>query len=276
MNFHRNALVFGAFALAAGAAACSGADATGAALSAPVTLTLQQASGVSLAITSGASFAVSAAAHDSGLGRPAVLDAATVDSILVTVTAVQLAPMRHDSLGMGPQLDRGRPGPGAGGPRGHGGPGRSDSAGVRHDSLMGDSARGPRFDWYTLDVVSGGTIDLMNLPTEDQAGLVVATGSVPPGDYDRVRLVIAEGYIWLNTAIVTPQGDTLPANTAIPVVFPSGGIMVAVELTIPDGGGDIPLVFNAAETFAHVLVTGDGRVIVTPVMRHRHGPPPGP
>jgi hypothetical protein len=38
----------------------------------------------------------------------------------------------------------------------------------------------------------------------------------------------------------------------------------------------VPLVFDAAQTLAHVVVTGNGRVIVTPVMRHRHGPPPGP
>jgi len=281
MNPHRNALVFGAFALAAGAAACSGADATGADASAPVTLTLQRATSAGLQVAS--------LSFDGGpAGRPAVLDTALVDSIIVTVEAVQLAPARHDSLGPGMNPDHRRPGMG-GGP-GH--PGRPphdslrpphdslrpphDSLWPPHDSLMGGSARGPRFDWYTLTVVSGGRIDLMHLPTETDVALVLATGDVPPGDYQRVRLVVSEGYIWLNTEIVTPQGDTLPANTAIPVVFPTGGIMVAVEFTVPEGGGDIPLVFDAAETFAHVLVTGDGRVIVTPVMRHRHGPPLGP
>ena len=274
MNPHRNALVFGAFALAAGAAACSGADATGAALSARVTLTLQRATSAGLQVAS--------LSFDGGpAGRPAVLDTTLVDSIIVTVEAVQLAPARHDSLGPGMNPDHRRPGMG-GGP-GHPGRPPHDSLPPPHDSLwspddslMDDSARGPRFDWYTLTVVSGGSIDLMHLPTETDVALVLATGDVPPGDYQRVRLVISEGYIWLNTEIVTPQGDTLPANTAIPVVFPTGGIMVAVEFTVPEGGGDIPLVFDAAETFAHVLVTGDGRVIVTPVMRHRHGPPLGP
>ncbi len=233
MNPHRNALVFGAFALAAGAAACSGADATGAVASAPVSLTLQRASG--------AAFLASLALDSTPPGRSAVIAPTEVDSIVVTVEEVALLPMRHDSMGM------------------HG-----------PDGMMG-----PRHDWIVLQVVGGGRIDLMRLPVEGSQGITVAAGDAPPGEYERVRLVIASGEIWLNTTIVTPQGDTLLANTAIRVFFPSGGIMVAVEFAVPEGGGDIPLVFDAAETFAHVLVTGDGRVIVTPVMRHRHGPGPG-
>lgn len=264
-------LLMGTLLLASGAAACSG-DSTGAVASAPVTLTLQRTSTPGAAVGSSSMFALTSD-DDSGRGdRPAPLDTALIDSLIVTVDSVQLRPMRPDSAEDGPNADR--HGPGGPGPRGPGGPGgRPDSLGERRDSMMGDSARGRDDDegerrrFFTLGVVSGGRFDLRHLPTEAEGGIVLASGSVPPGTYDRVRLVVREGFIWLNTPIVTPQGDTLPANTAIPVFFPSHGLVVDAQLTVPDGGGDVPLIFDAAQTFAHVIVTGEGRVIVTPVMR---------
>jgi hypothetical protein len=276
-------LLTGTLLLAAGAAACSG-DSTGAVASAPVTLTLHRTGASGAAVGFSSMFALTSD-DDSGRGdRPAPLDTALIDSLFITVDSVQLRPMRPDSMDddsvEGANADRhGR------GPRGPGG--HPDSLGERHDSMMGDSARG-RDDEdgehrvFTLGVVSGGRFDLRHLPTETEGGIVLASGSVPPGTYDRVRLVVRAGFIWLNTPIVTPQGDTLPADTAIPVFFPSHGLVVDAQLTVPDGGGDVPLIFDAAQTFAHVIVTGEGRVIVTPVMRcgemreHRGGDGEGP
>ena len=277
MTARNRMLLTGTLLFAASAAACSG-DSTGTVASAPITLSLHQASTSGAAAASFSSLFSLTSDEDSGHGdRPAPLDTALIDSLIVTVDSVQLRPIRPDSMDDdsvedGPDADRGRGGPG-GHHRGQG----PDSLRERHDSTMRDSL-GRRNDddedddrdhrrFFTLGVVSGGRIDLRNLPTEAEGGIVLASGSVPPGVYDRVRLVVREGFIWLNTEVVTPQGDTLPANTAIPVFFPSGALVVDAQLTVPDGGGDVPLIFDAAQTFAHVIVTGDGRVIVTPVMR---------
>jgi hypothetical protein len=278
-----------ALALAAAAGACDRRGAFDATATAPVRLTLHRASSaISAAWTSGGALFQHG---DSGRHRgdwASRLALAGVDSIIVVVSEVQLAPARHDTVdddeedgdGSG-SASMGRPGPRGdmGGRHGRPGwPGR-DSAAGRGDSLRhrGDSARhrGGAFDhdaWISLQVVSGGRVDLLNLPTEDAQGIVLATGDVPPGDYHLVRLVIASGEIWLNTELVTPHGDTLPANTAIPVFFPSGGVMILTDFTVPEGGGDVALVFDADETFAHVVITGDGRVMVTPVLHHRPGP----
>ena len=223
--------------------------------------------------------------------RPAFVRPESVDSLTVTVTGVEVhlrqfgrdsLGERRDSLddddslppptgtGMGrdggddndsAEADSGR-GRGPFGPGGPGSEGGDDWEHGRCDSCPGT---------FTLNVVSGAHIDLLHLPLEGQPGLVVGSGSLPPGTYDRARLLVTDGVIWLNTPIVTPQGDTLPANTAIPVTFPSGELRVDVDFTVPDGGGDVPLVFDEDQSFAHIVITGDGKVILTPVMWCREG-----
>jgi hypothetical protein len=215
---------------------------------------------------------------DSGPRHPGLIRPAMIDSLIATVRGVALHPRMGvrdttfpedpDSV-VGTPANPFRPGVdgfgrhGPGGPRGHGGP---------HGpfGLFGDSVAPPP-PWILLSVVSGGEIDLMNLPTEEQDGMVLATGDAPAGEYHGVRLIIGDGTIWLNTDIVTPSGDTLHAGTGIPVLFPHRGIMVKVDFTVPETGGEVPLVFDEDTTIGNALVRGDGVVFVTPVMRHRHG-----
>jgi hypothetical protein len=268
MNLRNQFLMIAACVLTAGAAAC-GTDLASGAASAPVTLTLQRAGGAAGATLAGLTLAP---AHDTThAGRPVRIAPELVDSLIVTVTEVNLIPARRAgrerSEGAG-DASVGRHGP----HRRPDGPG----AGSRRDSLPPDRADSTRrrHRWVTLAVVGDGRIDLMNLPTEEGGGLIVASGDAPPGDYHRVRLVIASGQIWFNTVIVTSAGDTLQADVAYDVVFPSGGIMAEVELTIPESGGDVPLAFQTEETMARMAVTGDGRIIVAPVMRHRPGSRP--
>jgi len=265
-------LVIGALAL--GAAACN--DAT----------TPSGAPHATLTLNSAAPGAVSAflldPPNDSGPLHPGLIRLANVDSIVVNITGVALRPRlglgdslfptRHDSLddppapgGMGGPFGPGNPPPGRHG-RGGGGPGGP----MGPDSLFGDSTL-PR--WILLDVVSGGHINLLDLPVEGEPGIVVAAGDVPAGEYHGVRLQIADGFIYLKTDVVTPIGDTLLAGTAIPVRFPPNGIMVRAEVTVPETGGDFPIVFDAETTIGAAVVTPQGDVIIAPVMRHRlrHG-----
>jgi hypothetical protein len=71
------------------------------------------------------------------------------------------------------------------------------------------------------------------------------------------------------------MGDTLPAGTAIPVRFLHAGIFIRAHVTVPEGGGDFPIIFDAATTIGNAIVTPTGEVLITPVMRHCHRGPGG-
>ncbi len=206
---------------------------------------------------------------DSMPGRPVAIDLATVDSLIVTVTEVGILPARfgrglpdsllppRDSI-IGPF---GPDHPGRQRPGGPGGPGGPD--GRPRQFLPLD---GPHRGWIVLDVTGGGRIDLLHLPYEGATGITIASGAALPGDYNRVMLAIGSAQIWFNTDIALPTGGTLAAGVAHDAVVPSGRIMAAVDFTIPEGGGDVNLVFAAGETLTRVGLTGDGKVIVPPVL----------
>lgn len=267
--------------LAAGLAACGDATRpTDGVATATLSLYGMTASGVSAIVLDPPS--------DSGPLHPGLIRPANVDSIVVNITGVALRPHRVDDDSAFParpdSLDPPEP-PGRGqGPFGPGNPppgrhGRHHRPGgpMGPDSLRPDSGA---FDhdmprWIVLDVVSGGHVDLMHLPTDSADGIVVAAGDVPAGLYRGVRLEISDGAIYLKTDVVTPSGDTLEAGTAIPVRFLHAGIMIRAQVTVPEGGGDFPIVFDAETTIGSAIVTPQGEVIITPRMRHGHRGPGG-
>src|SRR5207237_2177153 len=75
-------------------------------------------------------------------------------------------------------------GPRPEGPRHH--PDRPDSL-VPPDSGWGSEAR----QWYSLDVVGSGHLNLLALPTDTTTGLVLASGTLPVGDYGAARLIVS-------------------------------------------------------------------------------------
>lgn len=264
-------LVVGALAL--GAAACTDVATTSDAPYATLTLNSAAAAGAVSALQLDAP-------NDSGPLHPGLVRPANVDSIVVNITGVALRPRRSDDDTLFPErpdslepppppgheggpFGPGNPPPGHRG-RGRGGPGGP----MGPDSLRPDDRPMPR--WILLTVVSGGHINLLDLPVEGEPGIVVAAGSVPAGEYHGVRLEIADGFIYLKTDIVTPGGDTLLAETAIPVRFHQHGLMVKAEVTVPEGGGEFPIVFDAETTIGTAVVLPDGTVMIAPVLRHRH------
>jgi len=266
--------------LALGAAACG--DVTQANTAAPhATLSLY-----GMSAGSALSAIVLGSPSDGDSLHPGRIDPVNVDSIVVNITGVALRPRLHDGDTLFPEPEDSlelpeQPG-GMEGPFGPGNPPPPGHHGDRHggardgsgpDSVHADGDSLPR--WILLDVVSGGHVDLMHLPTDSGSGIVVAAGDVPAGDYNGVRLEISDGAIYLKTDVVTPMGDTLAAGTAIPVRFLSRGIMIRADVTVPDGGGDFPIIFDAATTIGNAILTPQGDVIITPVMRHCHGGPGG-
>ncbi len=262
-------------ALVVGAAACT--DVT----------TPSGAPHATLTLTSAATGAVSAILldppNDSGPLHPGLIRLVNVDSLVVNITGVALRPRlgpgdslfpsHRDSLEppANPGGHQGPYGPGNPPPGRHGRGGNEGSGGM--GGPMGPHGDSTLPRWILLDVVSGGHLDLLNLPVEGEPGIVVAAGDVPAGEYHGVRLQVSDGFIYLKTDVVTPNGDTLFAGTAIPVRFPQNGIMIRAEVTVPEGGGEFPIVFDAETTIGAAVVTPSGEVIIAPVMRHRlrHG-----
>jgi len=124
-------------------------------------------------------------------------------------------------------------------------------------------------DWYSFAVESNGHLDLLHLPTDSASGLILASDSLPAGDYVAARLVVSDVTLWLNTAVTTGNGITLQPDTGYAVTLPQGhgrmGIMTRTGFTVPDGGGDITLLFDPAAS-VHVVVTGTGELILRPVL----------
>jgi len=247
----------------------------------------------------------SAAASASALGLASLLlggpvDTSVIDSVMVTVIRVDVLPElalgecrppEGDSLhgfrpgnppngrgrGRGPDGPRPR---GCGfGPMGEGplGPGGFDGPREhppRPDSLMPpDSGWGSKPNhWYSLAVVGNGRIDLLHLPP---AGITLASGNVPPGEYDGARLIVNDAFIWFNTAVTANDSSVLQPDVAYPVWLPRRrggqmGIMTSSGFTIPDSGGDVQLLFDASSLVRGVIAVDSGKVLLKPVMHPRH------
>jgi len=156
--------------------------------------------------------------------------------------------------------------------------GRPDDPRTHGDSLLPpDSGWGSKAgQWYSLAVVSGGRIDLMHLPADTAHGVLLASDTVPAGSYGAARLVINEATLWLGTAVTTEDSVTLAANTGYAVELPhrdgeAMGIMTSAGFTVPSGGGNVVLVFDATQMLATPIVTDSGKVVLGPVLRPRGG-----
>jgi hypothetical protein len=154
----------------------------------------------------------------------------------------------------------------------------ADTAGTNGAAWQGDDDHNweqREFGWTELEVVGDGHLDLIHLPDSASGGLPIATGTLPAGTYRHVRLFITDPMIYFDSLIVTPAGDTLQPDVGYPVVFPSADSTGAVFKTddpfvVPDTGGTVAMVFDRDDTVRHIIITGDGTIIVPPIFRfHR-------
>ncbi len=188
-------------------------------------------------------------------GWPGMVRPSEVDSLIVTVTKVEVLTAMSDS---------------------------ENAADSAADSAKADSGRmgdddGEDFEereagWTTLNIVGSGVLDLVHLPDSGSAGLTVASGSLPAGRYRHVRLFVTNPMVFFDSTIVTPQGDTLKAGVGYPVTIPSAdstgaAIRTDESFTVPSGGGNVSLVFDKDDTIRHIVITGDGKILIPPVIR---------
>lgn len=125
--------------------------------------------------------------------------------------------------------------------------------------------------WVSLDLAEAVPLDFLALPFEGESPLVIAAGELAAGDYAMLRLFVQEATIVFDqpftVGMVTYEGEH-------PVVIPSGdetGIKTDVAFTVATTGDgeplDVGILFDAEATIQAADATGDGTVILAPVLR---------
>ncbi len=132
-------------------------------------------------------------------------------------------------------------------------------------------------EWLMLELPDPTPLDLTALPSEGESPLVIAAGSVPAGDYNQVRLYIEGGSVVFTEAYSVGNAYTFDAAQEYPIEVPSSmtsGIKTDLQFVVAAGDRepqDIGLLFDSDATYRNVIGTGNGRVIVPPVLRAKRG-----
>ncbi len=126
--------------------------------------------------------------------------------------------------------------------------------------------------WVTLDLAAPVELDLMALPSEGDSPIVIASGSVAVGAYAKVRLFVTAPTIVLKGDF-SFGGTTLEGGVELAAEIPSSaqsGLKTDASFEVAEGAtADVDLLFDAGTTLTNITLTGDGRVIVAPVLRSR-------
>jgi hypothetical protein len=125
--------------------------------------------------------------------------------------------------------------------------------------------------WIALSLDEPATLDLLSLPTEDASPVVIAAGSVPIGEYRKVRLYVSDATIVFKGPISVGQ-SVFDSGVEYPVRIPSAdqsGIKTDVAFSVGDEAAEVNLLFASSATFANLTATGSGRVQMAPVLRAR-------
>lgn len=129
--------------------------------------------------------------------------------------------------------------------------------------------------WIFLTIVPV-ELDLMALPTVGggEPPLVIAAGRVLAGDYRSVRLFVGDATIVFQAAVSVGQAMFAEAVDHA-VTIPSGaetGLKTDLAFTVEndsDGNAqELNLLFDEGATFQNATATGNGTVILSPVLRN--------
>jgi hypothetical protein len=137
----------------------------------------------------------------------------------------------------------------------------------------GDSAAG---GWQSIQLDSGSLsrINLMALPTEGADSMRLARGELKAGTYDHIRLRIADSATIVLKQDVSFGQSNMIVKGSYPVRIPSGQqtglkIKTASFVVGEDSAKAVTLVFDGATSLGTVIVTGNGRLQMSPVLRSR-------
>ena len=123
--------------------------------------------------------------------------------------------------------------------------------------------------WVTVVLDAPAALDLKALPSADDSPIVIASGTLDAGTYSGVRLFVSDPVIVFNRPISLGAATTYDADTEYTVTIPSAtetGIKTNVTFEAVQDS-DIDLFFDEGATFENVAVTGNGRVMLAPIIR---------
>lgn len=128
--------------------------------------------------------------------------------------------------------------------------------------------------WQSLSLDSPVTVDLTTLPTDSASAIVLASGTVPTGDYGMVRLFVSNATITFKGPLALGGAASFDGGTAYSVTIPSEaqtGIKTHVMFSVTAGtsgsGNAAYLFFNPAATYTNVSATGAGGIMLAPVIQ---------
>ncbi len=122
--------------------------------------------------------------------------------------------------------------------------------------------------WQVIELSEPLTFDLLALPAEEDSALVIASGTLPEGDYERMRFLISASSIFLNTGVTVGNSPFAP-DISHEVKVPSGstsGLKTDLSFTVVTDTS-VNLLFSALATFDKVTATGNGQIILSPVLK---------
>lgn len=143
---------------------------------------------------------------------------------------------------------------------------------IRAESSDEDDDKAGRYVRLDLTETGGVRINLLGLPL-DSTGLIIARGELREGTYNRIRLRIEPGSakISLNSDVAFGGNSVLEAgiyDLEIPSSAQSGIKVQTANFTVDDdAGADVTLVFDLNTSIGNIHTTGNGRIIMNPVLK---------
>lgn len=141
------------------------------------------------------------------------------------------------------------------------------------DGQMGDGMN--EHGWRSLSVEPV-ELDLMALPVEGEVPLVLASGMVDAGDFRMARLFVSDAIIVLEEPVTVGNTTYDAGEPGHSVTIPSGlqtGLKTDFDVNVTvDGDTEVLLVFDPDATFKNVTATGNGKIMLAPVLRSRPMP----
>jgi hypothetical protein len=139
------------------------------------------------------------------------------------------------------------------------------------DTAGNGEGEGEESEWVFIELETAVRVDLMALPTDEDSAFV--DGELPVGEYAKIRLQVSDAAVWFKEA-VTQGPTTLDPGVEHPVDVPSGstsGIKTDVGFTVEsENQGETAvaaLIFDPGLTFSNLTVTGNGKVVLSPVFK---------
>ena len=129
----------------------------------------------------------------------------------------------------------------------------------------------PERFWETMTLAAPVTVNLLSLPTEEDGGIELFDGDLPPGAYVRLRFLVSEIEMTLAAPLTLgrftfPAGEPLSVGLEDPWVRVPGAFFTVAD----DSTSTVDVFFDPGATIGRLVVTPGGQLRFVPVMRGKH------